>query len=73
MRHPGRGYDLLPKREVRIAPQEEVAINLTPPTGNTIFKVANLLQPCLVKIDGRPVEFNALTCIDKASKSVKLI
>jgi hypothetical protein len=24
----GRGYDLLPKREVRIAPWEEVAINL---------------------------------------------
>jgi hypothetical protein len=58
---------------VRIAPLEEVAIDLTLPTSNIIFKVANSLELSLVKIIGQPVEFNELTCIDKASKLVKLI
>jgi hypothetical protein len=55
----GCGYGLLPKREVRIAPWEEVAINL--------------IGPWKVKVNGRQVEFNALTCIDTASNLVKLI
>ncbi len=55
----GRGYDLLPKQEVRITPWEEVAINL--------------IGPWKVKVDGQQVEFNALTCIDTASNLVKLI
>jgi hypothetical protein len=55
----GRGYGLLPKREVRIAPWEEVAINL--------------IGPWKVKINGQQVEFNALTCIDTALNLVKLI
>ncbi len=48
--------------------QKEVAINLTPLTGNIIFKVADLLKSCKVKVNGQQVEFNVLTCIDKASK-----
>ncbi len=55
----GRGYDLLPKQEVRIAPWEEVAIDL--------------IGPWKVKVDGQQVEFNALTCINTGSKLVKLI
>ncbi len=55
----GRGYGLLPKREVRITLWEEVAINL--------------IGPWKVKVNGRQVEFNALTCIDTASNLVKLI
>ncbi len=55
----GRGYGLLSKQEVRIAPWEEVAINL--------------IRPWKVKVNGRQVEFNALTCIDMALNLVKLI
>ncbi len=55
----GRGYGLLPEEEVRIAPWEEVAIDL--------------IGPWKVKVNGRQVEFNALTCIDTASYLVKLI
>eukprot|EP00804_Cyclotella_cryptica_P013637 CCRYP_012965-RA/>CCRYP_012965-RA protein AED:0.40 eAED:0.40 QI:0/0/0/1/0/0/3/0/218 len=54
-----RGYGLLPVREVRIAPWEEVAIDL--------------MGPWEVKVNGQKVEFNALTCIDTASNLVKLI
>jgi hypothetical protein len=55
----GRGYGLLPKQEVRIAPWEEVAIDL--------------IEPWKVKVNGQQVEFNALTCIDTASNLVELI
>jgi hypothetical protein len=44
---------------VRIAPWEEVAIDL--------------IGPWKVKVNGQQVEFNALTCIDTASNLVKLI
>jgi hypothetical protein len=44
---------------VRIAPWEEVAIDL--------------IGPWEVKVNGRKVEFNALTCIDTASNLVELI
>ncbi len=54
----GCGYGLLPKREVWIAPWEEVAID---PIG-----------PWKVKVNGRQVELNALTCIDTASNLVEL-
>jgi hypothetical protein len=64
----GHGHGLLPKQEVRIAPRKEVANDLTPPTGYIIFKVAKLLKPWKVKVNGQQVEFNGLTCIDKASK-----
>jgi hypothetical protein len=55
----GRGYGLLPKQEVRIAPWQEVAINL--------------IGPRKVKVNGQQVEFNALTCVDTALNLVKLI
>ncbi len=45
----------------------------TPPTGSIIFKTSGLLESCQFKINGQQVEFNALTCIDKASELVKLI
>ncbi len=47
---PGRGYGLLPEREVRVAPWEEVTIDI--------------IGPWEVKVSGREVEFNALTCND---------
>jgi hypothetical protein len=55
----GHGYGLLPKQEVRIALWEEVAIDL--------------IGPWKVKVNGRQVEFNALTCTDMALNLVKLI
>jgi hypothetical protein len=55
----GRGYGLLPKQEVRIASWEEVTIDS--------------IGPWKVKVNGRQVEFNALTCIDTALNLVKLI
>jgi hypothetical protein len=55
----GRGYGLLPKQEVRIAPWKEVAINL--------------IGPWKVKFNEWQVKFNALTCIDTASNLVELI
>jgi hypothetical protein len=55
----GKGYGLLPEREMRIAPWEEVAIDL--------------IGPWTVKVNNRKVEFNALTCIDTASNLVELI
>ena len=56
---PGHGYKLLPEREVCVAPWEEVAIDL--------------IGPWEVKVSGRKVESNALTCIDTASNLVELI
>jgi hypothetical protein len=44
---------------MRIAPGEEVAINL--------------IGPWKVKLNGQQVEFNALTCIGTALNLVKLI
>ena len=56
---PGKGYGLLPERELKIAPWEEVAIDL--------------VGPWDIKVNGRTVQFNALTCIDTASNLVELI
>ncbi len=55
----GRGYGLLPKQEVQIAPSEEIGIDL--------------IGPWKVKVNGQQVEFYALTCIDTASNLVELI
>jgi hypothetical protein len=55
----GCDYGFLPKQEVRIAPWEEVAIDL--------------IGPWKIKVNGQQIEFNALTCIDTASNLVKLI
>ncbi|KAL7503526.1 hypothetical protein ACHAXN_001305 [Cyclotella atomus] len=54
-----KGYGLLPERQVRIPPWEEVAINL--------------IGPWKIKVNGRLCEFNALTCIDSTSNLVELI
>ena len=50
---------MLPEREVRIAPWEEVAIDL--------------IGPWKVKVNNKPCEFSALTCIDTASNLVELV
>ena len=61
LRHklPVKGFGLLPERDLRMAPWEEVAIDL--------------IGPWKVKVHGKLVEFNALTCIDTASNLVELI
>ena len=61
LRHklPGKGYGLLPEREMRITSWEEVAIDL--------------IGPWTIKVHGKNIEFNALTCIDTASNLVELI
>ena len=56
---PGKGYGPLPKRELRIAPWEEIAVDL--------------VGPWHIKVHRREVEFKALTCIDTASNLVELI
>ena len=55
----GKGYGLLPEREMRIAPWEEVAIDL--------------IGPWTINVNGKVCEFNALTCIDTASNLVELV
>ncbi len=55
----GHGYGLLTEHKVRITPWEEVAIDL--------------IGPWTVKINGRNVKFNALTCINTASNLVELV
>ena len=55
---PGKGYGLFPEREMRIAPWEEVAVDL--------------IGPWQVKVHNKNYEFNALTCIDTASNLVEL-
>ena len=56
---PGRGYGLLPERELRIAPFEEVAVDL--------------IRPWKVKVRGKEVTFNALTIIDPVTNLVELV
>jgi hypothetical protein len=46
----GRGYGLLPEREVRSIPFEECAVDL--------------VGPWIVQVRGNPYEFSALTAID---------
>ena len=55
----GKGYRLLPEREMKISPWEEVAIDL--------------ISQWNVKVNRRTVEFNALTCIGTDSNLSKLI
>ena len=47
----GKGNGLLPERELREQPFEEVAVDL--------------IGPWKVQVRGKAYEFNALTCIDK--------
>ena len=56
----GRGYGLLPMRDLRLVPWEEVAIDL--------------IVPWAINLSGRvEVLFHALTCIDMVSNLVELI
>jgi hypothetical protein len=51
----------LPEHKVRVAPWEEVAIDI------------NLIRPLKVKVGSKLVEFNALMCIHTASNLVELV
>ena len=55
----GKGYGLLLETEMQIAPWTEVTVDL--------------IGPWKIKVNGLVVEFNALSCIDTASKLVELI
>ena len=55
----GKGYGLLPERELREQPFEEV--------------VVDLISPWEIQVKGKPYEFNALTYIDTVTKLVELI
>ena len=55
----GKGYGLLPEREVRSIPFEECAVDL--------------IGPWKVQVRGNPYEFFALTAIDTITNLVELI
>ena len=56
----GRGYGLLPEREVRSIPFEECAVDL--------------IGPWIVQVRGNPYEFSALTAIiDTVTNLVELV
>jgi len=55
----GKGYGLLPEREMWIVHWTEIAVDI--------------ITPWKIKVNGRVVEFNALTCIYIASNLVELI
>ena len=62
---------IIPSFGIRLMQKKSPSI-LTPATGSIIFKISGLLE-LYVKVNGWQVGFNALICIDKASKLVKLI
>ena len=55
----GKEYSLLPERELREQPFEEV--------------VVDLIGPWKVQVGGKAYEFNALTCIDTVTNLVELV
>ena len=55
----GPGYGLLPEREQRESPWDEVAVDL--------------IGPWKLEVNGQEVEFNALTCIDPVTNLAELI
>ena len=55
----GKGYGLLPEREVTAEPFSDMAVDL--------------IGPWKIPIGNKMVEFNALTCIDQAKNLVELI
>jgi len=55
----GRGFGLLPEREVRSIPFEECAVDL--------------IGPWTIQVRGNPYEFNALTVIDTVTNLVELV
>jgi transposase InsO family protein len=54
----GKGYGLLPEREIRSEPFEEVAVDL--------------IGPWTIQIRGKPYEFRALTSIDTVTALVEI-
>ena len=54
----GKGYGLLPEREIRSMPFNEVAVDL--------------IGPWIIQVNGKPYEFNALTAIDTVTNLVEL-
>ena len=58
-KHAGAGYGKLPPKEAIFMPWEEVHVDL--------------IGPWRVKINGKELEFNALTCIDPVTNLVELI
>lgn len=54
----GKGYGLLPEREIRSLPFTECAVDL--------------IGPWIIQVQGKPYEFNALTAIDTVSNLVEL-
>jgi hypothetical protein len=56
----GRGYGLLPERQVRAAPWGEVCVDL-------------IVGPWTCKVNGKVYEFNALTCIDPVTNLTEII
>ena len=55
----GKGYGLLPERELREQPFEEVAVDI--------------IGPWKIQGRGKGYEFNALTCIDTLTNLVELV
>ena len=55
----GKGYGLLPMRDLKEQPFEEVAVDL--------------IGPWLVQVRGKPCEFNALTAIDTVTNLVEIV
>jgi transposase InsO family protein len=55
----GKGYGLLPERELRSEPFQEVA--------------ADLVGPWKINVRGKEIEFNALTIIDTVTNLVELV
>jgi len=55
----GRGYELLPEREVQSIPFEECAVDL--------------IGPWIIQVCGNPYEFSALTAIDTVTNLVELV
>ena len=55
----GKGYGLLPERETRSVPFEEVAVDL--------------IGPWKIQVRGKPYEFNALTSIDPVTNLTEIV
>ncbi|KAL7426352.1 hypothetical protein ACHAXH_000401 [Discostella pseudostelligera] len=55
----GKGYGLLPEREIKLMPFNECAVDL--------------IGPWIVQVHGKPLEFNVLTAIDTVTNLVEIV
>ena len=55
----GKGYGLLPMRDLREQPFEEVAVDL--------------IGPWKIQVRGNPYEFNVLTAIDTVTNLIEIV